>query len=345
MRILAIDLGKSKSVACDFDSGTGESSFVRLNSTPEAFHDLLLEHDPDRVVFEIGTTAGWVYDLCSQIVSDVQVANPTHRGWQWRHNKRKSDRIDALKLAQLAAINQVPLVHMPAVEVRHWRSHIQYRADLVGRRTQIRNHIRAMLQRVALTLPSAQRGWSRTQLVYLQSLTEDDNYDALWRSELASELRLMAATNESISQTEERLGELARKDQRVARLQTIPGVGPRLAEAVVAVLDDPHRFRNSKQVGSYAGLVPRQYQTGASDYQGRITKQGHRLLRALLVQASWVGIQHNPWAKTIYERVRRGSPSRTKIAIVAVARRLLIRCWVMLRDRSTWDELRIAKAA
>lgn len=342
MKILAIDLGKSKSVACDFDSCSGDYSFFKFASTPGALHDALAERSPERVVFEIGTTAGWVFDLCSQVVADVQVANPTHHGWQWRNNKRKTDRIDALKLAQLAAINQVPVVHMPRAEVRHWRSHIQYRADLVGRRTQIKNHIRAMLQRIALELPRAQTGWNQAQMAYLASLVEDASLDATWRSELAIELQLMATLNDAIGKVEDRLIQFSRKDSRVARLQTIPGVGPRLAETVVAALDEPRRFRTGKQVGSYAGLVPRQYQTGNSNHQGRISKQGHKLLRALLIQAGWVGIRHNPWMKTVYERVKRGSAARSRIAIVAVARRLLIRCWVMLRDGTTWNELRLA---
>ena len=79
-----------------------------------------------------------------------------------------------------------------------------------------------------------------------------------------------------------------------------------------------------------------QYQSGDCDRQGRISHQGNPLLRSLLVEVSWVGLQHNPWMRAVYEQVRRGSPTRKKIAIVAVARRLLIRCWAMLRDGVPW---------
>ena len=120
------------------------------------------------------------------------------------------------------------------------------------------------------------------------------------------------------------------------RLQTIPGVGPRLSETVVAFLDDPNRFHNGKHVGSYVGLTPKQYQSGQMERQGRISGQGNKLLRNLLVEASWVSLRYNPWASATYNRLLRGSPSRKKIAITALARKLVVKCWAMLRDEEDW---------
>jgi transposase len=121
-------------------------------------------------------------------------------------------------------------------------------------------------------------------------------------------------------------------------LRTIPGVGPRLAEAVVAYIDEPGRFAKGKQVGCYAGLTPRQYQSGNSNRVGKISGQGNGVLRALLVEVSWLGLRHNEWMRRTYQRILRGSNSRKKIAITAVARKLLIRCWAMLRDGTTWRD-------
>lgn len=143
-------------------------------------------------------------------------------------------------------------------------------------------------------------------------------------------------SDQIIDRAETKLNAIEGQHQRCQLLRTIPGVGSRLAEIVVAVLGDPRRFSNGKEVGSYAGLTPRQYQSGDSDRQGRISRQGNRLLRAMLVEVNWVSLRYNEWARSVYERARRGSPNRKKIAIVAVARRLLIRCWAMLRDSSTW---------
>jgi len=79
------------------------------------------------------------------------------------------------------------------------------------------------------------------------------------------------------------------------------------------------------------------------DRQGKISGQGNKLLRALLVEISWLGLRHNSWLRRTYQRLLRGSPSRKKIAITAVARKLLVRCWVMLRDGQPWRETGVEK--
>jgi transposase len=147
---------------------------------------------------------------------------------------------------------------------------------------------------------------------------------------------MFEAISESLKKVEDKLNKLGACDERIKRLQTIPGVGPRLAETVVAFLDDPKRFQNGKQVGSYAGLTPRHYQSGETERQGRISGQGNKLLRNLLVEICWISLRCNPWARDTYNRLLRGSPSRKKIAITAVARKLVVRCWVMLRDEQDW---------
>ena len=83
-------------------------------------------------------------------------------------------------------------------------------------------------------------------------------------------------------------------------METVPGVGPRTAEAVAAHLHDPHRFRSGKQVSAYAGLVPRQYQSGECDRRGRITRRGPALLRKLLVECAWAMLRYNAWARAVY---------------------------------------------
>jgi len=116
-----------------------------------------------------------------------------------------------------------------------------------------------------------------------------------------------------------RLDTLTATDPRAKRLQTIPGVGPRTAEAILAILDDSGRFPNGKQVGAYIGLAPRQYQSGQTNRQGRISGAGNPTLRTLLIEVSWIGLRYNPWMREVYERVRAGSNARKKLAIVAVA--------------------------
>ncbi len=113
-------------------------------------------------------------------------------------------------------------------------------------------------------------------------------------------------------------------------LRTVPGVGPRLAEAVVLCLDDPHRFKSGAEVGSYAGLVPKLIESGQMSRVGKITRRGPSLLRGMLVEVAWVVWRKNAWAQAFVTKVSRGMKSRKKIAIVALARRLLVKLWAML---------------
>ena len=149
-------------------------------------------------------------------------------------------------------------------------------------------------------------------------------------------LKSLDESERQIARIEKKLNELNETDSRVQRLQTIPGVGPRTAEALVAVIDDPHRFRRANQLGSYLGMVPKQFESGQMSRQGRITKQGNAMLRTLLVEASWVALRYNPRLRAIYRRITAGGKSRRKIAIVAVARRMLVIAWAMMRDGTEW---------
>lgn len=341
MKILALDLGKSKTVACVYHSGCSEHQYKTIRTNPTSLHDLIVEIEPSRVVFEISPSAGWLADLVRALNIEVQVVNVAHEAWRWRNVRAKSDRLDALKLAELSAVNQLSLVHVPSRRIRQWRSLIAYRKQIVGRRTQIQNTIRAILDREGLTMPSGQKGWSGDSVNGLRELSKplaECEPDELWRGQLWLELQALPDVNGILSQLESRLDRLAKADARCQRLMTIPGVGPRLSEAVVAILDDPKRFKNGRHVGAYVGLTPRRYQSGQSDRQGRISRAGNTQLRTLLIEVSWVGLRYNAWMRQVYENVRRGSSARKKTAIVAVARRLLVVCWAMLRDETSWRE-------
>lgn len=338
--ILAIDLGKFKSVTCDYHVASGEHHYSTIPTTPGAMHELFVDSAPNRIVIEIGSAAGWIKDLCEAMDIEIQIANPNHEAWRWKTVKRKTDRDDALKLAQLSAMNQLPQITLPGADVRQWRSLIAYRTALVRRRTVIKNSIRAILDRQGLTMPSGKSGWTIKSQNALQdrATTLDDTKNCeLWRGQLHIELQTLEHHAMLIDQVETKLAALANRDDRVQRLQTIPGVGPRLSEIVVATIDDPRRFKNAKQVGAYAGLVPRQYESGTMSRSGRITGRGNALLRALLVEVSWLMRRYNPHLRAIFDQVCRGCKTRRKIAVVATARRLLIICWAMLRDGSSWN--------
>ena len=339
MKILSLDLGKYKTVGCDYERETGEHRFKASFTTPAALEQLVKEVKPDRVVIEVCNIAGWVCDRLRVMGVEVQVANPNGDAWKWRKVKKKNDRRDALKVARLSAVNQIEEVYIPQIEVRQWRALITFRQQLVRRRGRMKNHIRDLLVSEGELLPRGPSCWTKIGMAGLEAMARPINLvglNELWRGQLEIELRQLKEVQQEIAAVEEKLDAIAAADPRIKLLRTIPGVGPRLAEAIVALLDRPERFRKASEVSAYIGMVPKELDSGETVRRGPITKQGSRLVRSLLVEVAWLGLRHNPWVRETYERIRGGKKSRKKIAIVAVGRRLLVRCWAMLRDGTAW---------
>jgi transposase len=344
--IIGLDLGKFKSVACTYDTDTAAARFATVPTDPPGLRKLLEDERPGLVVFETCTVAGWVADTCDELKVPYLVANPMHEAWSWRKVKRKTDRDDALKLARMAALGELPTVPMPTKGAREYRALVQYRDRLVGRRTAAQNRIRALAQRHGVLLPVGHRAWTKAGLETVAALARplgECGPEELWRGELALELRELEALMALVAEAEGRLDALGAEDERVKLLRTIPGVGARTAEVVVAHLGDAGRFRTAGEVSAYAGLVPRQFQSGEMDRKGRITRRGPGLLRKVLVEAAWLMQRYNGWAARTLARISKGQKTRRKQALVAVARKLLVRCWAMLRHGTAWDE-RLAAA-
>jgi transposase len=237
-------------------------------------------------------------------------------------------------------------VHVPAPAVRQRRRLILHRRALVARRTQCKNAIRSIFNQQGRTheLPRGSKAWTKPGLEQLATAArplDQCSIDELWRGRLHLELQLLDVLHQQILAAERKLDELARDDARVKLLETVPGVGTRLAETVVVCLDDPHRFKNAAEVGSYAGLVPKQMESGQMKRIGRITRRGSSLLRGMLVEVAWMVWRHNAWAKSFVARISRGMRLRKKIAIVALARKLLVILWAMLRANEPWRESKL----
>ncbi len=340
MKILSLDLGKYKTVGCEYERATGAHRFKTVFSTRAALQQLVQEVRPDRVVIEVCGISGWVCDLLREMGVVVQVANTSDEAWRWRKVKQKNDRRDALKAARLSAVNQIREVHLPRIEVRQWRALIAFRQRLLGRRVKVKNHIRDLLVREGELLPRGGKCWTRIGLARLEELAQplaETDLGELWRGELAMELRQLQAVQQEIDLIEQKLDAIGAADPRVQLLRTIPGVGPRLSEAIVALLDQPERFRKANQVSAYIGMVPKAFDSGETLRSGKITRHGNRIVRGLLVEVAWAGLRHNQWVRETYQRISGGKKSRRKIAIVAVGRKLLVRCWAMLRDHIGWE--------
>jgi transposase len=349
--ILGLDLGKFKSVGCVMDAAGGEHRFETLDTTPAAVKALLLAHaSADRgvlLVVEACDVAGWVYDVGMAIegVTVVVVHTQGDERWRWRKVKRKTDRDDALKLARLARLGELPQppVHVPSPERRQWRRLVLHRRSVVARRTASRNAIRSIYSQQGLSLARGNKQWTKAGVAQLEEDAKaveacEDLLD-LWRGRLHAELQLMSAADAQLKVLDRRLDALAAQEPRVALLQSVRGVGPRLSEAVVLHIgEDPRRFKTGAQVANYAGLVPKLLESGQTTRLGHITRRGPALLRSLLVEGAWMVWRLNDWAKAFVEQVSRGGRGRRKLAIVALARKLLILLWGMLKSNQPFRE-------
>jgi transposase len=339
MRILALDLGKFKSVSCCFDTIAQTTEYWTLSTDRSYLTTVLQNYQPQLVAIEACSIAAWVHDLCRELGFEILVCNPNQEAWRWKNVKRKTDRDDALKLARLAALGQLVPVHIPAPATREHRWLVKYRKTIVGRLGRTQNILRALYQQHGLSLPVGARCWTLANLEAMQQQSKplaECGLEDLWRGELAQELATYHALQAELKQLEAKLADLAARDERIQLLEGIPGVGRVTAEIIATHLDRPERFQNARQVSSYAGLVPRRYQSGLTDRQGGITRRGSRLLRSALVECAWAMLRYNAWARQTWLRLVRGQKNRRKKAVVALARKLLVRCWAMLRDRQPW---------
>ena len=339
MNFIAIDLGKFNSMVCFYETTTQKHSFANATTEKGYFRSLFENHDVDLVVMEACGPSGWVNDLCNELRIPTIVCSTHEDAWLFKNVKRKTDKDDAFKLARLASLDQLKPTHVPNKEMRERRRLIKYRKSIVNRINRIKNAIRAIFANQGTQISSGWKTWTKGR----EFLTEnrkplaDCSPTELWRGELDLELNQLELLESHLKTIESQLDRIAEEDPRTQRVMQINGVGRVTAEAIVAYIDDPHRFKNANQVGAYAGLVPRQYQSGNTDRRGRISKRGPRLLRTLLVECAWCSLQYNDWSRETYDRIHGGKQSRKKKAAVALARKILIVAWALMRDQSDYD--------
>jgi transposase len=289
---------------------------------------------PWQVCFEASTGYGMYFEMLSKVAAHVAVAHPGLLRLIFR-SKRKNDRRDALKLAKLLYVGEVPTVHVPSADVRAWRELITFRRRLVEKRTRAKNGIRGLLRSLGIQAPRKPGLWTQRGLAWLKQLAFDNFLHALKRDLLIEEI---LGLSDQLRRVEKELERYSANSVAVQLLRSIPGVGLRTAEAVVAFLDDPHRFADSKRVGAYFGLVPCQDQSGKTNRLGHITREGSATVRHMLTEAVWQAVRRSPTVRAYLERVQRGQADRRKIAIVATAHYLVRVMWSMLKHGTLWQE-------
>jgi transposase len=286
---------------------------------------------PFSICYEASCGYGVLHDELAKVASVVKVAHPGKLRLIYAA-KHKNNKVDGAKLAKILYLDAVPAVHVPGVDVRAWRQTIEFRQKLLGERVRVKNRLRALLRGQAIEPPRSL--WSKKGLTWLETL-ELNEACALQRDLLVSDLKDHV---QKIARVEKHLQKQAERHPGLAVLRTIPGIGPRTAEALLAYIDDVTRFGRIKQVGCYFGLVPCQDATGDKNRLGHITRDGPATVRKLLCEASWTAIRCSPTVRGFFHRVMRDDPLRKKIALVATAHYLLRVAAAMLRSGEVWRE-------
>jgi transposase len=245
--------------------------------------------------------------------------------------RQKTDRRDAGHILRLLVEGRFPALWVPSAADRDVRQLVVHRHKRVQLRTRVKNQIQALALNQGLRL--RWRLWSRVGLEQLQALPLAP-YAAARRADLLGQL---AEMDQEIARLDQRVRREAEARPAVMRLMSHPGVGPVTALAFVLTIGDAGRFRRSRQVASYVGLIPAERSSGGRQRLGHISKQGSPLLRFLLVEAGHIAVRGDAELRRVYTRV--GRRHSTGVARVAVARKLAVRLYWMLRRQIDYAQL------
>lgn len=290
---------------------------------------------PMAVCYEASLGYGTLHDALAPVAASIQVAHPAKVRTIFK-SKTKNDRIDARKLAKLVYLDEVPRVHVPTLDVREWRVLIEHRRRTVDKRTATKNGLRSVLRGQGIAMPKGKRLWSAAGIEWLRGMEFASPLTALRRDQLVRDLEHFSG---AIRLVEKMLDGIAAKHAGVSLLMTIPGVGPRTAEAVAAYIDRPERFGSTRRVASYFGLVPCLDESASRSRYGHITKEGPATARKYLVEASWQAVRHTRMFKAFFERIRAGKKERRALALVATARHLVRVMAAMMLSGEQWRDL------
>lgn len=336
MDTIGLDLHKRESQLCiGHDDGRVEER--RIVTSRERFTAVLGERPPARILLEASTESEWVARHLEQLGHVVIVADPNFAPmYATRSRRTKTDRRDAKTLMEACRLGAYRPAYRLSDARRHVRAELAVREALVRTRTRYIAVAKALVRRDGLRVAGseAERVVQRIAALELSDV-------------LASELRplftVLAPLNAQIAAADRRLAALTADDRAVALLATAPSVGPITAAAIVATVDDIARFRSAHHFEAFLGLVPAERSSGEKRRIGRITKAGNARVRYLLVEAGWRILRSRSeelavlraWGLAI--AMRRG----TRIAAVALARRLAGVLYAMWRDGQSYDATKL----
>jgi transposase len=339
---VGVDLGDQWSHYCILGLEGETLAEGQLRTTPADVAEFFEALNAARVVVEVGTHSAWVQEVICSYGHEVVVANPRLMEGSKRR-KRKSDRIDANKLARLGRVDPQSLhpIQHRSREVRQDLVVLRARDALVAARTELINATRGLVKSMGTRLPKC------SSPSFAQKVEEAVPVEI--REALLPLMRITAALSDGIQGYDEKIEKLAsEKYGHTALLRQVKGVGPITSLAYVLTLEKPERFATSRDVGPYLGLVPKQEDSGESQPQLGISKTGDTMVRKLLVgSAQYILGPFGPDTDLRRYGLRlceRGGKNAKKRAAVAVARKLAVLLHCLWVSGEVYEPLRNAMA-
>ena len=277
---LGLDLGARSTQVCALAPDGSRIEERSIKTTKQSIESLLERFRGARVVLEASTSARWIDALARSRGHETVVANPRNIPIVTA-SVRKCDRNDARLLAELGQVKPHLLspVRLRSDRYQRVRTMLFARSLLVKNRTSLINMVRAEVRTYGSSLPScSSSAFPKT----VRKLIPRDLEPAL-----SPILDVIESLTKRVGDYDRQITELSTKEfPETAVLRQVHGVGPLIALAFVATIGDPARFRKSRSVGAYVGLVPRVSQSGGRNPTLSITKQGDHFLRSLLVSSA-----------------------------------------------------------
>lgn len=327
---IGIDLGDRRCHYCVMNEHEEIIVEHSVATTDSAMRRVFSEFPSAHIVIEAGTHSPWISRLLAGCGHDVRVANPRVIGRKYLSKTKKNDKTDARTLAHLGRVSEfflAPIKHRSRASQVDL-SLIRSRDALMKARTQLINHARTIVKGFGLRLPKS------TSDAFAKKV--ESHIPSELKNGLGPILEEIARLTEQIKDYNNKVETLCKeKYPETELLMQIPGVGYLTALAFILTLEDPRRFRTSRRVGSFLGLVPRQHESGDVSPQLRITKCGNEYMRRLLVCSAQYILGYFGTDSDLRrhgERIaNRGGKAAKKRAVIAVARKLSVvlhRIWL-----------------
>jgi len=291
-------------------------------------------------IFESGNQMKWIADFFKGQGEEIHVVHPNEVKWITQSGGKKTDKVDARKLAELGRADMLPRrVHVAEGSARDLRELIAARQTLLSKRVALMNTIRGFLKQEGVRLPAkffTSQDWQVTMIGFkLRQATESIVANLMFAIEQLQECQNgLSAEIQKVS------------NKQIELIETIPGIGTLSSRVLFSALINAERFDNSKCVANYGALTPTIYQSGGTENMGKINRDGRGEIRRAMLQCAHAVARTKTAAvkplKEFFERIekRRGK----KRAIVALARKLLTTVYGVLKSGEVYNPAKLKAA-